>query len=129
MLTTGEVNFIDFEYCNKLDALYDITNFFAEWMYRYENKEWYKPDENLFPTKNQIKFFCEEYFSSDDVNIDSYINQIIETFPKTHHFWSKWASTMEGNEYKLFKSHRDILMDKDHNTFLNLKQVKQYNII
>ena len=117
LLDSGEIRFIDFEYCNKLDPLYDIANFFIEWMYVYENSDWYKPNINLLPTKNQMRIFCREYF--EKYNVDIFIDKIISKFSDIHKYWIKWASNMDGKEYQLFKIYREIIKDKEDKTFFN----------
>ena len=112
ILDSGEIQFIDFEYCSKLDPLFDIANFFTEWMYVYENIDWYKPDITLLPTKKQIKMFYNEYASNAD-NIDN----IIDKLPTVHKYWLNWASNINTQEYNLFKIYRERIKYSDHTTF------------
>tara|TARA_B110000211_G_scaffold98119_1_gene114312 strand:+ start:4718 stop:5470 length:753 start_codon:yes stop_codon:yes gene_type:complete len=116
LLDSGEIQFIDFDYCNTLNPAYDIANFFIEWMYEYESTDWYKPRINLLPTKNELRAFSREYF--EKCNVDIYVDKIISTFSDVHMFWIKWASNMDDKEYQLFKMYREIITAKFDNHFL-----------
>ena len=99
--TSGELVIIDWEYCRENgDILYDIANFFVEWMYDYGAEDWYKPRRELFATREEMGIFCQEY--GDGVCREDILSKI----PEVHNFWVKWIGESSLEEYKLFKKYR-----------------------
>lgn len=100
------IKLIDFEFANKLDIHYDIANFFCEWMYTYENEDWYKYDLSKFPSMEQIRIFCNVYLKNStiikNIPIDNFINQIFEKFDYVHNYWIEWALTQDNDVNHLY---------------------------
>ena len=82
--TSGELVIIDWEYCRENgDILYDIANFFVEWMYDYGANDWYKPRRELFATREEMGIFCQEY--GDGISMEDILSKI----PEVHNFLGK----------------------------------------
>ena len=99
--TSGELVIIDWEYCRENgDILYDIANFFFEWLYDYCANDWYKPRRELSATSEEMGIFCQGY--GDGVSKEDILSKI----PEVHNFWIKWVGESNLKEYKLFKKYR-----------------------
>lgn len=97
--SSGNLCIIDWEYCvQNGDILFDIANFFLEWMYDYTANDWYKPRKELFPSRQEMDIFCQEY----GVNCEDILSKI----PEVNNFWINWMKETNLEKYLLFKKYR-----------------------
>lgn len=121
MIINDEIQFINFDFMNQVDAAYDIANFFIEWMFDYDSKEWYLPNKNLLPSRRQLVYFCEKYLkTTNQLEISKLIQDIYACIPRVHAYWGKWANST-ALYYQLFISYRLQLKDINHQQYIEKK--------
>ena len=115
---------IDFEFIGNLDIYYDIANFFIQYMYDYNSKEWYRYDLDKFISQRHFDLFCKEYFQETNINIIKEHQQKI--FSKTNSvisYWIDWANNFNNNDYLLYKLYKKELIDFNFITLFERKVI------